>query len=540
MPRRTIDPRASILLALAALAVNLSVHAATITVNSLADTDADDGDCTLREAITAANTDAASGLIAGECAAGSGDDVIAFSEAGTIQPGSALPPITTPIHIDGYTAPGAGVNDLPFTAGNNAVLTVELDGALAGNVPGLHLEGSGAAGSIIEGLMINSSANAQCCATSGIYVDEVDGSSAGRETVIRGNYIGTDKTGMLPRPKGSRGIYLDFGSTSVRVGSPSGGALDESAVNLISGGDYAGITANNVSDVVIRGNMIGTDAAGEAALTNGAQGLSLDGLTDSRIEDNLVSGNNFAGISVMADSAGLVIRGNNVGTTADGSGAIPNKGGGIYVAPGAAQGATIQDILIEENRVAHNLCADCSGGIVVAEYRNSNTVVGVRLLGNYVYGNAGVEIDLAESSSDTSYSPIWGVTENDLDDADSGQANNLQNFPVITQAVAGPLSASVNYSFNSEPNSTYTLQLFRADACDDSGHGGANELLDSDDRMTDGAGDLHGQTVVNLGNLTGFVTMTATHSVNGTSEFSECVALGGETIFEDSFESPVL
>jgi CSLREA domain-containing protein len=38
-------------------------QAATITVNSLADTTADDGQCTLREAITAANTDNASGLL---------------------------------------------------------------------------------------------------------------------------------------------------------------------------------------------------------------------------------------------------------------------------------------------------------------------------------------------------------------------------------------------------------------------------------------------------------------------------------------------
>lgn len=538
MPRRTIDPRASILLALACVAVNLPVQAATITVNSLTETVSDDGDCTLREAIAAANTDTSSGLAAGECAAGSGDDVIAFSVAGTIQPTSELPPITTPIHIDGYTAPGASVNGIPFVAGNNAVLTVELDGALAGNVPGLRLQGDGAAGSIIEGLVINNSANAQCCGTTGIYVDDVDGDSAGRETVIRGNYISTDKTGMLPRPKGSRGIYIDNGSTAVRVGSPSGGALDESAVNLVSGGDYAAITANYSSDVTIRGNMIGTDATGQAALPNGAHGLTLDGLTNSLIEDNLVSGNNHAGIYITADSAALVIRGNSVGTTADGSGAIPNTGGGIYVAPASFQGVTIQDILIEENRVAYNACAGCSGGIVVAEFRNSNTVAGVRMLGNYVYDNAGVEIDLAESSSDTEYSPVWGVTPNDPDDTDFGQANNLQNFPVITQAVAGPLDLSVNYYLDSEPNTTYTLQLFRADACDGSGHGGANQLLNSHDGITDGAGELYGQTVVNLGGLTGFVTMTATHSVNGTSEFSACVALGGETIFEDSFETP--
>ncbi len=51
-------------------------EAATITVNTTSDVIADDGVCSLREAITAANTDTSSGGTAGECAAGSGDDTI--------------------------------------------------------------------------------------------------------------------------------------------------------------------------------------------------------------------------------------------------------------------------------------------------------------------------------------------------------------------------------------------------------------------------------------------------------------------------------
>src|SRR3989304_4976715 len=47
-------------------------HAATITVNTTADELNADGDCSLREAITAANTDAASDA----CTAGSGADTI--------------------------------------------------------------------------------------------------------------------------------------------------------------------------------------------------------------------------------------------------------------------------------------------------------------------------------------------------------------------------------------------------------------------------------------------------------------------------------
>lgn len=53
-----------------------SASAATITVNSPADIEADDGQCTLREAITAANTDTSSGSTPGECPAGSGADTV--------------------------------------------------------------------------------------------------------------------------------------------------------------------------------------------------------------------------------------------------------------------------------------------------------------------------------------------------------------------------------------------------------------------------------------------------------------------------------
>jgi CSLREA domain-containing protein len=58
--------------------------AAGIVVNSLADDEADDGECTLREAIAAADTDIASGAMPGECPAGAGADTITFNVSGTI------------------------------------------------------------------------------------------------------------------------------------------------------------------------------------------------------------------------------------------------------------------------------------------------------------------------------------------------------------------------------------------------------------------------------------------------------------------------
>ena len=98
----------NVLVVMALLFVALAVSPTTVSaisnihVNSTADTVANDGVCTLREAITAANTDTVSGAATGECAAGSGTDSIDFSVSGTITLGSSrLPEITTAMTIDG-------------------------------------------------------------------------------------------------------------------------------------------------------------------------------------------------------------------------------------------------------------------------------------------------------------------------------------------------------------------------------------------------------------------------------------------------------
>jgi CSLREA domain-containing protein len=82
--------------------------ATTIVVNSLSDVaNPNDGLCTLREAITAANTNLASGGVAGECAAGSssGADKITFTVTGTISLTGVLPDIASDMTI---TGPGSG------------------------------------------------------------------------------------------------------------------------------------------------------------------------------------------------------------------------------------------------------------------------------------------------------------------------------------------------------------------------------------------------------------------------------------------------
>jgi len=77
-------------------------YAAGIVVNSNADTVADDGVCTLREAITNANGDSQLYVTAGECASGVGTDTITFDANYTITlAGSQLPAVVSTIIING-------------------------------------------------------------------------------------------------------------------------------------------------------------------------------------------------------------------------------------------------------------------------------------------------------------------------------------------------------------------------------------------------------------------------------------------------------
>jgi CSLREA domain-containing protein len=115
MRRRAVLLFTIVLAVMAVEMVERPAYAATITVNSTADTEANDGVCTLREAIKAANTDTASGASEGVCLAGSGTDTIIVSipdsDPGcnttsgvcTISPSPGLPDITNPVIIDGYS-----------------------------------------------------------------------------------------------------------------------------------------------------------------------------------------------------------------------------------------------------------------------------------------------------------------------------------------------------------------------------------------------------------------------------------------------------
>lgn len=511
-----------------------SAWAATITINSLADTtSADDGICTLREAITAANSDSPSGVISGECVAGAADDLLEFDITGTIVLASQLPLITSVVHIDGYSADGATRNTLPLSQGTNANLVVAID-VNGGNYPILYLSGANAAGSIIEGLVLNNSSATPCCFQNGIYASGVAGIDT---TYIRGNFVSTNSSGTARAALSSRGIAIWNNSANFVVGSETGGEIDPGAVNLLAGINGTNISLDNASNIRVRGNLVGTNATGNASLQNVQAGLWLDQVTDISISENVISGHNGAGIFLRQTSSDILIERNLIGVQASGTGALPNLFSGILISENPnASGSSILNVDLVENVVAFNTCNNCSGGIVIGETNSVNTIKGIRLTRNRVFSNSGLDIDLGITNANNT-GLIYGITTNDSNDPDDG-ANTLQNFPVIASAVASGTSIVADFTFNSDSSKEFTLEFFHTASCHASGYGGGELYLGKAEISTDGSGDHSGQVVLLSNKTSGFVTATATNLINGTSEFSACQALSDNVLFEDGFEIP--
>lgn len=321
-----------------------SARAATITVTSTADTAANDGVCTLREAIIAANTNTASGAAAGECVAGAaGLDTIAFNIAGagvkTIAPALPLPATTEAVFIDGYTQPGTSMNTL--AVGNNAVLLIELNGAgTTGTEIGINLGGGN---STVRGLVVNR------FGTSGGAVLGSGGIRVGSDNnVISGNFIGSNATGSAGLQNINYGVSIEAGANNLIGGTtPAARNLFAGNNTELSAGGGVGIQIQTTQPGTrVEGNYIGTNAAGNAPLGYQAgiyvigsalADITIGGLTPTpgTGAGNVISGNSSNGgidsdgIYIASRPGDLTIQGNIIGLDATGATALGNGVSGI-------------------------------------------------------------------------------------------------------------------------------------------------------------------------------------------------------------------
>jgi trimeric autotransporter adhesin len=301
-----------------------------------------------------------------------------------------------------------------------------------------------------------------------------------------------------------------------------GNTVMQGLVVAASGSEIRGLAINNfaaqgilinqsASNTGIFGNYIGTDVTGLIAAGNTSWGIDIIGpITGTTIggtttrDRNVIADNQQGGIAI-SNSQNTSVLGNYIGVGADGVTPIGN-GWGVFMNSNTTR------TIIRENMIANSLAQ----GVVLIDANSAASI-----LGNLIYANAGIGIDLGADA----------VSLNDLQDSDVG-ANNLQNYPVLQAATSNGGRTEIFGNLNSAPSTTYRLEFFASSTADTSGHGQAEVFLGFTDVTTDAFGNTNftknlANTFVPVGWL---VTATATEvlgsqSFGNSSEFSQSIVV---------------
>ncbi len=332
--------------------------------------------------------------------------------------------------------------------------------------------------------------------------------------LVAGNLIGTDVTGAAALGNQSTGVYINDAANNTI------GGTDPGARNVISATDDnvgLAILGSDASGNVVAGNYIGTDITGTAALGNDESGVHV-GSPRNTIggtaagAGNLISGNRGTGVSFGSDSSDNLVQGNLIGTDVTGANPLGNRSGVSSFGVGNTIGGT--------NQAAANVIAFNDEDGVTVRNDGLNIASSVAVLGNAIFANAGLGIDLHDYDGGV---VDEGVTLNDGCDPDAG-ANEQQNFPVLTSAVVSASSTTIAGTLNSVPGKTYRVEFFANNECDPSGWGEGEQFIGFKNVTIAGPGCEASFTASFPGVMPAgtFVTATATDPDSNTSEFSAC------------------
>lgn len=354
LPMRLNTDALSDLVILRRNAASPSVVTTQVAMTFTAISIADNGVGSLRQAIIDANNNAGADTI--NFAIGSGQQTINLL--------SPLPQITEAVTIDASTQPGfigsplielngsavpAGGSALFISSGNCTVRALVIN-RLTDNA------GSGGVAIILQ---------------------------TGGNNRIEGNFIGTDVAGNAAL--GNRtGVFI-----SDSPGNTVGGMLT-TARNVISGNTGVGIViSSGATGNQIQGNLIGTNAAGNADLGNGSEGVQLEGAANTTIGGaivtarNVISGNGDQGILARLGATGNLVQGNFIGTNAAGTAAVGNSTDGIFV-----QDSTNNTIGGTAAGAGNLLSGNTASGVEIGGPASTGNLVQGNLVGTNAAGTA--------------------------------------------------------------------------------------------------------------------------------------------------------
>jgi CSLREA domain-containing protein len=297
--------------------------------------------------------------------------------------------------VIGGASPGEG----NLISGNDSVgisfQTHATDGFAIGNLIGTDATGKLPLGNHMWGITIHDNHNTiggdtpekrnviSANGKDGIYINAVS-----EKNIIQGNYIGTDINGEAPLGNGENGILVAGDENTI------GGEMGVTG-NVISANVEDGVVIGGLYNDV-KGNLIGTNASGSAAVGNGGHGVSVHGNLNliggtGAGNGNVISANGGNGVYITGH--GIEIKGNFIGTDQAGSAPLGNGQSGIFVFSlgGVLIGGTETGgrNVISANQLAGIYTDDSSDG--VSAYGN---LIGTDASGTAAMGNvkAGVRV----------------------------------------------------------------------------------------------------------------------------------------------------
>lgn len=253
----------------------------------------------------------------------------------------------------------------------------------------------------------------------------VDGQSM--DTVLSGNFIGTDESGVVALGNSLNGVTILNAPGTSLIGCTFFNA-PFIYYNVISGNAGNGVLVENSNDVFVQANFLGMGADNATSVPNGGNGLLVAGTSQNTQVGgviplgNVISGNTLHGIEVRDTVTGFISFNTFGGIAAFQTFASPNGQNGIYITStggnntiqtciisgngangieigGNASGVEITDTSVGTTTVINGAIPNQGSGIVISGTAHNNAIGGfqpsveptVFASGNQGYGIAIVD-----------------------------------------------------------------------------------------------------------------------------------------------------
>ncbi|MEM7587578.1 MAG: right-handed parallel beta-helix repeat-containing protein [Acidobacteriota bacterium] len=340
------------------LIASAGAQAATLAVNSTDIVIADDGLCTLPEAILSANTDSPSGSLAGECPAGSGPDLIELQEGANYV-------LTEVLSSDVF-----GDNGLPFVTDNGLVIdgrdaVLRRDNA-APDFRMLRITGTSVTISRLHFENGTSDGTGGAISATRVLTVEHSTFTGNTSAVFGGGVYGNTTSSLMIRDS----VFLGNQAQSFGAGVWGTGTLRverchfEGNLIVSSGGSGAGVAGSGMAEILdstFTGNFGGAIRHGDGTLIVRRSSIWGNMVTNAVLSDTnnqaflyntTITGNTglFAGLRVINEATlrNVSIVGNEA--------TLPSASGGMQ----ANDPATVSS---SNSIIANNIGGDCNGAL---------------------------------------------------------------------------------------------------------------------------------------------------------------------------------